>query len=51
MYKRQILFLQNDVPKLPGTKLAMIADDTAVYTVDRRDETPVIWLQDQLDIR
>ena len=39
----------NDVPKLPGNRLAIFADDTAVYAVDRRVETAVIWLHDQLD--
>ena len=36
-------------PSWPGTRLAMFADDTAVYAVDRRAETAVIWLQEQLD--
>ena len=39
----------NDVSKLPGTRLAMFADDTAVYAVDRQAEMAVIGLQEQLD--
>ena len=34
--------LVNDVPRLPGTRLDMFADDAAVYAVDHWDETSVI---------
>ena len=48
VYKRQLYI--SDMPRLPGTSLAMFADDTAVYAVDRRAETAVTWLQKHLDV-
>ena len=34
----------NDMPKLPGTRLTLFADDTPDYAVDHRVETAVIYL-------
>ena len=41
----------NHIFKLSEIRLAMFADDTAVYAVDRSAEMmAVMWLQEQIDV-
>ena len=39
----------NDVRQVPGSRFSILAEDKAVYAVDCRAESAVIWFQEHLD--